>query len=81
MEYVPPKVIIDALLKFEGLLLSIKRHYVDIITIRDGQVTKCWFFGMPFILVIMWYLSIPDSFVLWVMLNYTILRNRIRKFI
>ena len=36
IEYVPPKVVITGILKAYGLLLSVKRHYIDVVTMRDG---------------------------------------------
>ena len=79
VEFVPPSVIVAGVLKAYGLLLALRRHYIDIVTLRDGTVTKRWFLWTPIALVIMYYLRIADTFVLWVTLNYLILRKVIRQ--
>ena len=78
VEYVPPKVVIDGVLKVYGLVLSVKRHYADIVTMRDGQITKRYFFFTPLVIFIMYMFNISDTVVLWLILNWLILRKVIR---
>ena len=81
VEYVQPKTIITPMLKLYGLLLSIKRSYIDIVTLKDKTISTRCFVCTPVLLIIMYYLKISDTFVLWMTLNYLILRKHIKLYL
>ena len=77
VEYVPPKIIVKAVLRVYGGFLEIRRHLIDIVTLRDSGRSQQFLFGVPSVLYLMYFFRISDTFVLMVCLNYLILREQI----